>query len=180
MDRINCLSGLLKLLQMRGQQVYVFASTWHPWFHGCPLVSKVLAYTLSKNWTFGDASFTKGVIYAPDSVSGDPLNPSVRESIIYVRRIHPHKGKKIIDHSAASHHCISFSMQKVGEKNMYFQHKMSRAITPHADNQSIPLQCFQLEDMLDKMNKINRACESGCQNSFTDGHFTNRSEHEYV
>lgn len=40
--------------------------------------------------------------------------------------------------------------------------------------------CLQLEEMLDKMSKINRACESGCQSSPADGHFMNSSESEYV
>lgn len=40
--------------------------------------------------------------------------------------------------------------------------------------------CLQLEEMLDKMSKINRACGSGCQSSPADGHFMNSSESEYV
>lgn len=78
----------------------------------------------------------------PGSVSGDPLNHSVQESMIHPRRVRPHKRQQLIDHSCSLLSLHQSLIVGWGGGDMYFQCKTSRAITPHADNQSIPLQCF--------------------------------------
>lgn len=119
----------------------------------------------------------------PGSVSGDPLNHSVQESMIHPRRVRPHKRQQLIDHSCS---LLSLHQSLIvgwgGGGICIFNAKRAELLlhmlTTNQFHYSVF--CLQLEEMLDKMSKINRACESGCQSSPADGHFMNSSESGYV
>lgn len=121
----------------------------------------------------------KCVIY-PKSVSGDPLNHSVRESMEHLRCIHPHKGSSLLI-TLLPLITASVSQSRRGKiciSNAKWAELLLHMLTTNQFHYSVF--CLQLEEMLDKMSKINQACQSGCQNSPTDGHFMNRSKRERV
>lgn len=102
------------------------------------------------------------------------------ESILYLCCIQPYKGKNSLITLLPL--IIASVSQCEGEKICIFNTKWAELLLHRLTTNQFHYSvfCLELEDTLDKMNKINRACESGCQCSPTDGHFTNRSEHEFV
>lgn len=116
----------------------------------------------------------------PNLESGDPLSPQVWESILYLCCIHPHKGKNSLITLLPL--IIASVSQCEGGKICIFNTKWAELLLHQLTTNQFHYSvfCLELEDTFDKMNKINQACESGCQCSPPDGHFANRSEHEFA
>lgn len=153
---------------------FFFHFIFGPWFHHTSISFQSVAINPVPGLEVGWCTLHRRCNINPNSVSGDPLNHGYSLGVILLTKGAAHW-------SLCSLSSLHQSFKAEGEKICIFNAKWAelllRTLTTNQFHYSVF--CLQLEEMLDKMSKIKRACESGCQSS-PDGHFTNRSESQFV